>query len=153
MDSVFKKSFKEANISYERFSAQPTILNNFLWYSVAETDQDYQLTFYSLFDRENLATKFTAIPKNHHLLDMDHPDLKVLKWFSKDYFSLSRIDSTDQIVYRDLRYPLLKEDDPTSSLFRFTLVKEGSRWNTAPFNGPSISKEDFNQFVNRIFGN
>ncbi len=153
MDSVFEKSFKEANIHYSRFSAQPTILNNMLWYAVAETDTNYHLTFYSLFDKENSATKFTIISKNHDILDMNHPDLKTLTWFSKDYYTLSKIDSTGQIIYKDLRYPLLNENDSNSSLFRFELVQEGDRWNTKQSFGPSISKDVFNQFIDRIFDN
>ena len=50
VDTVFKKSFKKAGISMDRFSAQPTILNNILWYAVAETETQYHLTFYSLLD-------------------------------------------------------------------------------------------------------
>ncbi len=153
VDSVFKKSFQVANIEYNRFSAQPTILNNMLWYSVAETDTHFHLTFYSLFDEEDRATKFTVIPKNHDLLEMSHPDLKTLKWFSKDYYALNKIDTTGQIIYKDLRYPLLKEDDVNSSLFSFELINDGIRWDTKPyFGGGGISKEDFNQFVDRIFG-
>lgn len=132
IDSVFKKSYEKAEINYNRFSAQPTILNNFLWYSVAETDTDYKLTFYSIFDDADVATKFASLPKNHDLVDMNHPDLEVLKWFSKGYFSLYEIDSTKRIIYNDLRYPLLNEDDINSSLFSFELVQEGDRWNTRP---------------------
>jgi len=153
IDSVFKRSYEKAEIRYNRFSAQPTILNNFLWYSVAETDTDYKLTFYSIFDETNIATKFASLPKNHDFLDMNHPDLEVLKWFSKDYYALQKIDSTDQIIYKDLRYPLLKEDDINSSLFSFELVKNGNRWDTKPFFGRSISEEDFDKFLRRIFGN
>lgn len=153
MDSVFKKSFKEANINYNRYSAQPTILNNFLWYSVAETEDQYYATFYSLFDKGNLATHMIPIPKNHDLLDMSHHDLEILKWFSNDYFTLQKIDSTGQIIYKDLRYPLLKENDANSSLFSFELVKDGDRWDTKPLFGRSISEEDFDQFLDRIFGN
>ncbi|MCL7754491.1 metal-dependent hydrolase [Polaribacter sp. Z022] len=64
MDSVFKKSFEKANININRFSAQPTIFNNILWYSVAETDTQYHLTFYSLFDKSDTADKIITVEKN-----------------------------------------------------------------------------------------
>ncbi len=153
INSVFKKSFKKAEIEYTRFSAQPTFLNNALWYSVAETETDYYLGFYSHFDDADIATKFSIIPKNRHGLDMNHPDLKTLRWFSKDYFTIHKIDSTGQLIYKDLRYPLLKEGDVNSSLFSFELIKEGDRWNTKQYIGRGISQEDFDQFINRIFGN
>lgn len=132
IDSVFEKSYKQAQIEYTRFSAQPTILNNFLWYSVAETDTNYQVSFYSIFDDTDVATRFTSIPKNRHLLDMSHPDLETLKWFSKDYYALYQLDSTGPVIYNDLRYPLLNENDPNSSLFSFELFQEGDRWNSRP---------------------
>lgn len=153
MDSVFEKSFKKANISYNRFSAQPTILNNFLWYAVAETDSNYYVTFYSLFDKSDTADKITVIPRNHDLIDMNHPDLKTIRWFSKDYYALAIIDS-QQIIYKDLRYPLLDENDPNSSLMSFVLIKEGDRWNTGNvarrFEGKSIS-DFFRGIFDRAF--
>ncbi len=153
IDSVFKKSFEIASIHYNRFSAQPTILNNALWYAVAERNKDYVVTFYSIFDTKKSATKFTYIPKNHSILDIQHLDIKTLRWFSKDYFSLSYKDSTKQILYKDLRYPLLNEDDENSSLFSFQLIKENSRWNTKQKFDRNISKEYFQKFLNRILGN
>ncbi|MFY0630502.1 MAG: metal-dependent hydrolase [Flavobacteriaceae bacterium] len=152
MDSVFKKSFQKADIEYNRFSAQPTLLNNFLWYSVAETDTNYHLAFYSVFDKSSTADNIITLPRNQDLLDMSHTDLQVLAWFSNDYYTLSKVDSTNRIIYKDLRYPLLRENDPNSSLFRFELIKEGDRWNTQQSFDREISKEDFNQFIDRIFG-
>lgn len=153
MDHTFKKSFEKANIEYKRFSAQPTILNNALWYAVAERETDYAVTFYSIFDTSNVATKFTYILKNHSLIDLENQDIKTLRWFSKDYFSLKKMDSTEQIIYKDLRYPLLDEDNPNSSLFTFELVKEDERWDTRPIFGRSIGKDEFSKFRKRILGN
>lgn len=151
VDSVFKKSFQEANISYQRFSAQPTILNNFLWYSVAETHSSYHLAFYSIFDDSNMATNILEIPKNHHLINVDHPDIKTLRWFSKDYYAISHIDTTKQIVYKDLRYPLLNETKAESSLFSFYLVKENSRWDTQRFQENFEGKSIWD-FIKGIYG-
>ena len=67
VDSVWEKSLEEANIEYNRFSSQPTLLNNFLWYSVTETDSDYKLAYYSIFD-ETVPT-FVSLPKNHDAVD------------------------------------------------------------------------------------
>ena len=136
VDQTFKKSFQKANINYSKFSAQPTILNNVLWYAVAETDKNYTVSFYSIFDDTNTPLNFINIPKNHKLLDVDHPDIKTLRWFSNEYYALSILNN--KIIYRDLRYPLLDLRDSTSSLFSFELIKEGNRWNTK-----SLSKERF----------
>ena len=136
VDQTFKKSFQKANINYSKFSAQPTILNNVLWYAVAETDKNYTVSFYSIFDDTNTPLNFINIPKNHKLLDVDHPDIKTLRWFSNEFYTLSILNN--KIIYKDLRYPLLDVRDSTSSLFSFELIKEGNRWNTK-----SLSKERF----------
>ena len=136
VDHFFKTSFNQAKINYSRFSAQPTILNNFLWYAVAETDKNYTVSFYSIFDDTNTPPNFINIPKNHKLLDVDHQDIKTLRWFSNEFYTLSILNN--KIIYKDLRYPLLDVRDSTSSLFSFELIKEGNRWNTK-----SLSKERF----------
>ena len=122
MDSVFKKSFAKAGIEYNRFSAQPTILNNILWYAIAETDKEYKVAFYSLFDKSSTADTILTLPKNHDLLDVSHQDLKTLAWFSNDYYNLVKKDSSGTIQYNDLRYPLLNADDPNSSVFSFNTL-------------------------------
>lgn len=153
INHTFEKSFEKENIQFERFSAQPTILNNALWYAVAERENDFVVSFYSIFDQSSTATKYTKIPKNHQWIDIEHEDIKTLRWFSNEYFALQKVDSSDQIVYKDLRYPLLNEDDPNSSLFSFQLIKEEDRWNTKPDFDRNINKEDFKKFLQRIFGN
>lgn len=137
VDQTFKKSFQKANINYSKFSAQPTILNNVLWYAVAETDKNYTMAFYSIFDNNTRPTNFINIPKNHTLVDVNHPDIRTLRWFSNEFYTLSSLNN-NQVIYKDLRYPLLDQKDSTSSLFSFKLIKEGKRWNTK-----SLSEERF----------
>jgi inner membrane protein len=86
IDSVFKTSFKAQGINFDRFSSQPSILNNILWYAIAETKTDYHVAFYSLFDTSSKAERIIKIPKQHSLVDISHPDIQALAWFSNDYF-------------------------------------------------------------------
>ena len=51
-----------------------------------------------------------------------------------------------------MRYPLMSEDDPESSVFVFELVKENNRWDIRPFYGEPPSSEDLNNFIDRIKG-
>ena len=88
VNSVFKKSFDKAGIEYNRFSVQPTILNNILWYGIAETDNDYKVGFYSLLDSKSEIDTILTIPKNHNLIDIDNNDIKTLRWFSNNYYNL-----------------------------------------------------------------
>ncbi|SEC27664.1 inner membrane protein [Tenacibaculum sp. MAR_2009_124] len=150
IDTVFKESFNEAKISYTRYSVQPTILNNFLWYGIAETEKNFKVGFYSLFDAKKGIDTILTIQKKHDLLDINHPDIQTLAWFSNDYFNLEK-DST-QYIYYDLRYPLLNPNDTKTSVFKFDLKKVNDRWDILPFKGNPPSKEDFSLFLERIKG-
>jgi len=150
VDTVFESSFKKANINYNRISAQPTILNNLLWYAVAEADTSYHVTFYSIFDKDSIQPTFISIPKNHKLVDVNHPDLKTLRWFSKNFYTLAVSKTSDLFIYKDLRYPLLNPSDPNSSLFRFGLVKEGSRWNTKNLTQQRFKESNMQDFAKEL---
>ena len=65
IDSVFKKSFEKATITYNRFSAQPTIFNNILCNPVAEPTKHNILTFIQRIHLafNNIYTKNQALNK------------------------------------------------------------------------------------------
>ncbi len=151
INSLFEKSLKEDQISYDRFRVQPSILNNILWYGVAENKNNYHVSYYSLLDKESKFTNWLTLPKNHDLIPKDHPDLKTLAWFSDDYFNVFPTEEIGQFRYNDLRYPSFS-DDPKEALFSMTIFREGNRWDIKPFNGKAPSKEDFNAFIERIKG-
>jgi inner membrane protein len=152
IDSVFKNSFKKAGISYQRFTAQPTILNNILWYAVAETETKYHLAFYSLFDKSNVSEKIITVDKNHDIIDMTNANLKTLTWFSNGFYNISKKDKVGTYKYVDLRYPMLNPEDATTSVFNFTIFYENDKWDILPFAGVAPKKEDFNLFIERIKG-
>ncbi|CAM1351315.1 metal-dependent hydrolase [Tenacibaculum insulae] len=152
VDTVFKDSFDKAGVTYSRYSTQPTIFNNVLWYGVAETEKEYKVGFYSLFDKKRSVDTILTIPKNRKLLDVNHPDIKTLIWFSNGYYNLAPMDSSKNIQYLDLRYPLLNPTKATTSMFRFELKEDGNRWDMVPFSGNRPSKEDLNEFFKRFSG-
>lgn len=127
IDSVFKKSFTKAGVEFNRFSTQPSLLSNFLWYGIAETDTDYKVAFYSLFDKISTANDIISVPKNHDVVDVKHPDLQTLAWFSNGYFNVVSSEENN-IRYNDLRYPLVENDSTSNSVFGFKLFKDGNRW-------------------------
>jgi len=152
MDTIFKKSFKKAGISLDRFSAQPTIFNNILWYAVAETETQYHLTFYSLLDQKQLTEKIISVDKNHSLIDMSDKNLQTLTWFSNGYYNLSKITKTGTYKYVDLRYPMINPEDENSSVFNFSISKKNDEWDILPFQGKTPTKKDLVVFVKRIRG-
>ncbi|MBT8271532.1 MAG: metal-dependent hydrolase [Bacteroidia bacterium] len=152
IDSVFKQTLKDKGIAYDRYQCQPSILNNILWYGIAESEDGFHTAYYSLFDREEKFSNWHLLPKNHELLPVEHQDIKTLRWFSKDFFNLYPAQEAGMFQYNDLRYPLLNPDDPNSSVFSFTIYKDGERWDVLPFEGKPPSREDFNLFIKRIKG-
>jgi inner membrane protein len=132
IDSVFGKSLKENGVNYTRYSNQPAILNNILWYGIAETDNAYYTANYSLFDTKNRFSNVVELPKQRDLKPEEYQDIEQLSWFSNGYFSVYKIED-NKYQYNDLRYPLLDEDDPNSSVFRMLLYKENGRLNMKPF--------------------
>ncbi|CAM1351980.1 metal-dependent hydrolase [Tenacibaculum halocynthiae] len=152
VNTVFKNSFDNSSINYSRYSVQPTIFNNILWYGIAETETSYKVGFYSLFDSTSKVDTILTIPKNRHLLNISHPDIKTLTWFSNEYYNLVPMDSSANVQYLDLRYPLLNPKNAQTSMFRFELKKDRDRWNMVPFSGKPPSREDLKEFLNRFYG-
>ncbi|QMU65082.1 MAG: metal-dependent hydrolase [Flavobacteriaceae bacterium] len=153
IDTVFKKSFQEANIAFHRFSVQPTIANAILWYGIAESEDAYHVGFYSLLDTRTRADTILTISKNHHLLDVNHPDIKTMRWFSNEYYRLSDMDSLSQIIYTDLRYPFLDPKNSDSAIFTFPLVKrENERYDVIPFGGNKTDNDGLKDFWKRLKG-
>ena len=151
VNSVYKKALRSDEISYIRYQTQPSILNNVLWYGVAETETDYYVGFYSLLDSFSRVKNWNKLPKNHHLAPMDDKDINTLAWFSNGYYNL--IEKENGVVrYNDLRYPSFDKNDPNNSIFSFTLKKNGERWDVLPFEGRPPSSEDFSYFWERMKG-
>jgi inner membrane protein len=153
VNSIFKDSLVEDNIPFTRFQTQPTFFNNVLWYGIAETETHYYVGFYSILDRASRIDNWEKLPKNHQFISDNNPDLKTLSWFSNGYYNLIPLEEENTYRYNDLRYPYFNMEDPNSSIFSFTVKKEGERWNALPFNGKSPSSEDLSVFWKRLKGN
>jgi inner membrane protein len=147
IDSIFRKSLAENHIDYLRYSSQPIIFNNILWYGITETDSSYYVAYYSLFDTENSFSNFIELPKQRDLKPSKFKDIKDLAWFSNQYYSVYKTEGNDY-QYNDLRYPISDESNPNSSVFSLKLYKENNRLNMKPFK-PKI--DDFNSEMLKIW--
>ena len=157
IDSVFKTSLEEDNITFERYRSQPTIFNNILWYGVAETKTAYYLGFYSILDKTNKITDWKVIKKDERpLIPMGNNDLATLAWFSDDYYKVRKTDTENEYTYSDLRYALLDPEDTESSLFTFKVYKNNERWdmkNTGPdFEEGTTASDVFGPMIKRLKG-
>tara|TARA_B110000483_G_scaffold166834_1_gene197362 strand:+ start:2151 stop:3173 length:1023 start_codon:yes stop_codon:yes gene_type:complete len=149
---VYKRALAEEQIDYLRFQTQPTILNNFLWYGIAETTDAYFVGFYSILDATPTVSKWHRLPKNHDLLGGIPKDLETLSWFSGGYYNLSETSDPNTFLYKDLRYPMMDENDPNSTIFKFTITKKEDRWEAAPFYAPEVNRGSLDSFWTRIKG-
>jgi inner membrane protein len=152
INSIFKKALIADGIPYIRYTTQPTILNNILWYSIAESKEAYYVSFYSLLDSSSSNLSWKRIPKNHSLMDIEHPDIQKLKWFSNGYYNFESVKGGEELRYNDLRYIMLVPDGTYDFVFSFLIFKDGERYNTLPFYGKKPSKRDFEFFIKRING-
>jgi inner membrane protein len=132
INSVFEKSLAEQGITYQRYNTEPSILNNVLWFGIAETETEYHVAFYSLFDTKNVFIDWEVIPKTHDLIPKSNPDLAALAWFSNDYYNLSK-NEDGTYIYSDLRYPSIDTGNGKSAVFSFKIYNDGDRLNMKPF--------------------
>ena len=152
VNGVYKQSLADQKIEYLRFQTQPTILNNILWYGTAETTEAYYVGFYSILDAEATVSKWHKLPKNHELIGGMPKDLETLAWFSSGFYNLNETADPDTFLFKDLRYPLMDESDPNSSVFKFTITKKGDRWEAAPFYASDVSSDALDSFWTRLKG-
>ncbi len=152
VNGVYKRALAEEQIDYLRFQTQPTILNNFLWYGIAETVDYYFVGFYSILDASPTVSKWHKLSKNHDLIGYMPKDLETLSWFSGGYYSLSETSDPNTFLYKDLRYPMMDENNPNSTIFKFTITKKEDRWEAAPFSAPDVNRGSLDSFWTRLKG-
>lgn len=147
IDNVFKSSLSEKGMSYDRFSTQPSILNNILWYGIAETEDNYEVAYYSLFDTSDQFSEWKTLPKTRALKKADYKDIMDLAWFSNHYFSIERLDDGNYL-YKDLRYPMVKTREGYKAIFNLKLYQTDNRLDMKPFE-PDM--EDFRFSMNALW--
>lgn len=123
VNTIFENSLAIENIQYERFMTTPTLLNNVLWYGIAETRDGYVYGTYSFLDKDKVF-KLQKRPKDFLSLGdtlQNDNTLKTLQWFSNGYFNLKPVNDT-LYEYTDLRFGSMTFDDTKErDIFRFSL--------------------------------
>lgn len=123
INSVFEKALAKNNIAYQRYISGPSILNNILWNATIETENEFYIGQYSLFDE--VPIQFNKVAKNHELLDgiNTDPTVKTLRWFCKDYFNVMKLETGVQ--FNDLRFGTFRGEGNSKDdyIFKFTLTK------------------------------
>lgn len=91
VNGVVEENLAKQNIAYESYITYPSIFNAVLWQTTVKSKGVYYYSNYSLLDtKPNM--DFLELPKNHELLGeyQDHEFVKILKWFSRDYYNVTK---------------------------------------------------------------
>ena len=117
-------SLEAQEIEYSRVMTSPTILNNILWYTLAETDDGYYSGLYSLWDEEQ-KIKLNFTPRNQELLQLTESDsddtINKLKWFSNDYYCITESPG-GTLQFNDMRFGKFDESTESNSyIFNFPI--------------------------------
>jgi len=116
VENVLRESLQAEGIATEDYIIGPTILNNVLWTGTARTEKDlFYFSHYSLFDEQRRYEPFLKLEGRHDLLApyAEDRDLRIIRWFTKDFYNVIPAGTSGQVQVNDLRYGLLG-DDPTS---------------------------------------
>jgi len=98
----WKNTLEDQGIAYNRYMTSPSILSNFLWSLVAETEDGYVTGQYSIFDKSPTQTTFIPRIESGMNVNLDDESMERLRWFSNDYFSVTT--NNDGIQFNDLRF-------------------------------------------------
>lgn len=125
INQVFENTLAKENISYDRYMTSPTILNNVLWFCLAERKDEYVFGLYSFFDSKK-EVQLSRINKNWQLLDAKESDpvIQTLSWFSNGFYAVMK-RKDGQLQINDMRYGTFNGDatNEESYIFRFGVEK------------------------------
>lgn len=128
VEQQFAHGFATVGIEPRRLFVKPTMFNSLLWRAIAETDDGYQVGFYSLLDGRAPA-EFVRFPGNGHLLDGYRESAVVgdLVKVSDGYYQVA--EEGGELLFHDLRYGQAFEwlEDDRPHVFTYRLVRERGR--------------------------
>jgi len=162
VEDVLHDTLAADGIEAEATIIGPSILNNVLWSGTAKAaGKDlYYFSQYSLFDEQRRFEPWTEIPGNHAWIApyANDRDIRIIRWFTKDYYGVIPTDTAAQVQIADLRYGLIADDpnDPASYIFAWrvdTTVHPVRAWqrNAGPDEGVDAGSL-FSKLWNRIKG-
>jgi len=159
-NDLFEQALQSKNIAWQRYMTGPTILNNILWYGVAEGDSAYYFAQAGFNDCHPAFTKISTMPKNHqllgHIAEAD-PAFRFLRWFTNGYYDVLPY-SGDTLQVNDLRFGLYSDTlENKNYVFPFLLFKNpDGRWDVYQHNrspqDPKIFKRSFGELWQRVKG-
>jgi inner membrane protein len=154
MEDTFRSSLQAQEIKPSEMMTNPTILNNFLWYGVANVDSMVYIGEYSSLQKEP-GIQWMKFPTNRHLLaQCPSPDARMLEWFSNGYVScIQNEDTLEVFCLKFGRGDLSQQSAKKTFLFYYQIYKENDVWqfrSHEPKSQEIKMEEGFKQLVKRI---
>jgi len=142
VDQVARESLASQGIAYERLLTVPAPFNSVVWRVLAMHPNGYSVGYYSLLD-EHRHIVMRTFPSDPQLLTgiEDHWPVRRLQWFTKGFYSVSRIGR--KVIITDLRMGVEE-----SYVFRFKIAEFGNPHPTATFPERLTPKRDFGRLKN-----
>jgi len=156
VDNVFDHALQNRKLEVSRCRCSPTILNNVLWSCVADSEKDFYVGQYSLFDSDPNLHYLNVIAKNDSIRQalMPYEDYQTLLWFSDNYLASYPTDSL--LILSDVRYGGMSDTitGPQDLIFNFKVREVNGRFEfTDSREGPPGDLGDqFRKFIKRIKG-
>lgn len=122
----FEDSLDQQGIFYLDMDNKPSPLNTILWTANVETQDEFLIGDYSLFDKEMV--RFKRYPKNHHYLGMLQDDPEVLRLIdiTSGWYTITFQDG--ELYLNDLRFGQLNPYGENSQFtFSYRLIVQDDR--------------------------
>ncbi len=117
----FERLLESNSIDYKQFDSRPTPFNTILWTFNVETESDFLIAYYSIFDQGN-KLQYSRIPKNEKLLQpyRNNPKVERLIFLTKGYYTIEK--SKEGLYMNDLRFGLVDGFSESRNDFVFTYI-------------------------------
>ncbi len=152
INNEFKTRLNNQDIAYTELKTIPLPLTNFLWMGIARQDDVYHVGYYSIFDEYDTVL-FSSFRRNEFLIIPLMKDKRVrnLIRFTKGYYSA--VFDKGELVVNDLRFGRFGLNDDSPYIFAFRIRSDGENLEVfEAIHSEAMTKETFNNYIKRIFG-
>ena len=123
-EEFFRTQLTEQSITPSRMMTAPTLSNIFLWRMLAETEGEYHVAYWSLFDAVDRDLRIDTVEKGHDKLSGFDPyrEMQQIKWFTKGwYVGVDHPDDADTVLLVDMRFGELCSTSSKTPVFIWSL--------------------------------
>ena len=143
-NTYFKNQLAQDGIHPQRMMTAPTLSNIFLWRMVAETDEHYHVSYWSIFDSPHRRPHRGQFPKGHQHLEKFHafPETATLTWFAKDWHMIIPDPKDPNVVlFIDMRFTEMVTADQKSPIFAWILKADPNNPENLQFSHAALRKK------------